>query len=299
MTALQRVIRLSVESCGRAIILNMLRPILAGYFCIVVSLAVTAQQRVEKLIETEQAFAKTAADTNTRDAFLAYMADTAVVFQPDLIQAKPYWTARKANASLLSWAPNFADISSNGVMGYTTGNWEWRENRTGGAPAAFGDFITVWLRQSGGGYKWVVDIGVTNDKPAAYSTDWKTAASTPVGKDGPMGDFATAFYQLAVARGVVKAYETFADENIRSYREGKMAILGKKAALAELKSDKSEIAFSKLSSTLAAADMGYILNTYKRSKDGKQVEKGNYLQIWKFYGGRWHIVLDIFKPVPA
>ena len=85
-----------------------------------------AQSSLQKLVDTEKAFAKMAAETNTRDAFLAYMADTSVVFTPDRTDAKPYWTERKANGSLLSWAPNFADISSPGFMCYTTGNWEWR-----------------------------------------------------------------------------------------------------------------------------------------------------------------------------
>lgn len=256
-----------------------------------------AQSNVQKLVETEQAFAQMAADKNTRDAFLAYMADTSVVFTPDLTEAKPYWTARKANDSLLSWAPNFADVSSNGVMGYTTGNWEWRENRNGATPAAFGEFITVWLKQTGGSYKWVIDIGVEHAKPLAYSKDWKTAGTGAANTEQPTSEFATAFY-LAAANGVAKAYDSFADDNIRSYREGKMPIFGKRAALAEWKSDKGQYSFSKRSSSLNAGDLGYILNTYTRSRDGKPIEKGNYLQIWKFYGGKWHIVLDIFKPVP-
>ena len=264
------------------------------------TIAVAAQTDLQKVVDTEIAFAKMAVDKNTRDAFLAYMADTSLVFTPDLTDAKPYWTARAANASLLSWAPNFADISSNGVMGYTTGNWEWREKRDAGtAPAAYGDFITVWLKQNGGVYKWVVDIGVTHDKPAAYSTEWKTATAISGKAQQPSGEFATDFYQRAMSGGVVKAYDTFADENIRSYREGKMPILGKKNALAEFKGDKADVAFSKRSTTLAAGDLGYILNTYTKSKDGKQIEKGNYLQIWKSSGGRWRIVLDVFKPVPA
>jgi ketosteroid isomerase-like protein len=278
----------------------MLRPFLL--FIVVASLttAAVAQGDLQKLVDTEKAFARMAADKNTRDAFLAYMADTAVVFSPDRTDAKPFWTARSANTALLLWAPNFADISSNGVMGYTTGNWQWQEKRDAGtAPSAFGDFITVWLRQPGGGYQWVVDIGVTHDKPTAYSTDWKTATPGPAGKGQPSDDFASAFYLLSAARGVVKAYDTYADDNIRSYREGKLPILGKKNALSELKSDKSEISFAKRSTALTAGDLGYILNTYTKSKGSKQIEKGNYLQTWKFYGGKWHIVLDIFKPIPA
>jgi hypothetical protein len=276
----------------------MLRAMMIAGTLISAVLVTAAQDGVQKLVETEQAFAKMAVDKNTRDAFLTYMADSSVVFTPDRTDAKPYWTARAANASLLSWAPNFADISSNGVMGYTTGNWEWREKRDGTAPSAFGDFITIWLRQTGGSYKWVVDIGVTHDRPAAYSTDWKTPAMSP-GKTQPTGEFATEFYQLAAAKGAAAAYETYAAVDIRSYREGKLPLLGKKAAIAELKNDRADLVFAKRSTTLNAGDLAYILNTYTKSKGGKQVEKGNYLQIWKFYDGKWRIVLDVVKPVPT
>lgn len=257
------------------------------------------QDDLQKLVDSEHAFAQMAADQNTRDAFLAYMADTAVVFSPERTEARPFWSARAANGTLLSWAPNFADVSSNGAMGYTTGNWQWQEKREAGVrPSAFGDFITVWMRQPGGNYKWVVDIGVTHDKPNGYSSDWKTAPKT-AGKGQPSDDFASEFYLSSAASGVAKAYQMYADDEIRSYREGKLAILGKKNVLAEFKAEKADFAFAKRGSSLTAGDLGYILSTYSKSKGGKQIEQGNYLQIWKFSAGKWHIVLDVFKPVPA
>ena len=114
----------------------------------------------------------------------------------------------------------------------------------------------------------------------------------------PTGDFTTEFYQLAAAKGLTKAYDKFADENIRSYREQKMPVLGKSEALKFLKADKAKFTFAKRSTTLTSENLSYTLNTYTRTLADKAVEKGNFLQVWKFYGGKWHIVLDLFKPVP-
>ena len=76
-----------------------------------------------------------------------------------------------------------------------------------------------------------------------------------------------------------------------------MPILGKNEALKLLKADKAEFVFAKRSSTFTSENISYNLNSYTRTLAGKIVEKGNFLQIWKFYSGKWHIVLDIFKPL--
>src|SRR5947209_7636337 len=133
-----------------------------------------AQGDLQKLVDTEHSFARAAAEKGTKSAFLEYLTDDAVVFVPDQTNGKAFWTARGDSASVLSWDPNYADISANGIFGYTTGNWEFRTKGKTDTPSAFGDFVTVWVRQPNGKYKWVVDIGVSHDKPAKYSSEWVT-----------------------------------------------------------------------------------------------------------------------------
>jgi ketosteroid isomerase-like protein len=258
-----------------------------------------AQSDVRKLVSTEQAFAKLAAEKDARTAFLANMTDDAVVFIPQMTNAKANWTAKQPSKYLLSWAPNFADISNNGILGYTTGNWEFRAKGKDDTPTGFGDFITLWLRQPDGSYKWVVDIGTEHEKPEKYLNDWTTAAPVEAPKNStvkPTADGAEEFYRLTEKKGIVKAYETFSDDNIRSYRDKKLPILGKKDVLKLLKDDKAKFAFAKRSTAFMSGDISYNLAPYTRTLNGK-TENGNFLQIWKFYNGRWHIVLDIFKPL--
>ena len=277
-----------------------MRVIVCLIICIFCCFECNAQTDLQKMVDAEHAFAQLAADKDTRTAFLANMTSDAVVFVPDQINAKSFWEARTANKSLLSWAPNFADISSNGILGYTTGNWEFRAKGKDDTPSAFGDFITLWLRQPDGRYKWVVDIGVSHPKPEKYSTDWITATPVKSQKNSsntPTSNPAEEFYHLVAAKGVAKAYETYADDNIRSYHEERLPILGKNTVLKMLKSDKAVISFAKRSTAFASGDISYNLTTYTRTL-GDKIEKGNFMQIWKFYDGKWHIVLDIFKLIP-
>lgn len=269
----------------------------------ILSTAVLAQPRADlaKVVETEKAFAKLAEEKGTKTAFLANLADDAVLFLPDRANAKEYWLNRAESKALLSWAPNFADVSANGLLGYTTGNWEFRPNGKGDTPTAYGEFITVWQRQPDGPYKFVVDIGVGHEKRDVFSIDWTTTKQSV--KDAnekklSAADTAGSFYGLIKDNRVAAAYKAYASDEIRLYREGRFPFIGKREALKALGQEKGKLVMSKRTTFLGSADLSYVVSTYSRTDGDKVVEKGNYMQIWKLEKGGWRIVLDIFKPVP-
>ena len=282
----------------------MLKSFLTLSFILACVSIAASQGDLEKVVQAEQGFARTASEKGTKAAFLANMTDDALVFGPEKTNAKVNWTARPdgtPGVPLLSWAPNYADVSANGAMGYTTGNWEFRPKGKDDQPSGYGEFITVWLRQPDNTYKWVIDIGVAHDKPAKYSTEWVTSAVKS--KDGNAGrssaaDVATNFLNTATHQNAKKAYEEFAAPDIRLYREGQLPVLGKKAAIAQVASEKGSLDLNSRTSFYGSADLAYSLSTYTRMLNGKEIEKGNYMQIWKLVGGKWQIVLDIFKQTP-
>lgn len=269
---------------------------------LLLALSVAAQSDLQKLVDTEHSFARLASEQGTKAAFLANMADDALVFNPDRMTAKPFWSARPDSKSLLSWAPNYADVSSNGIIGYTTGNWEFRSKGKDDSPTAFGEFITVWVRQPAGEYKFVLDIGVGHDKPVKYSTEWSTSLEKLKDaneKNTSPADIASGFLQTAGESGLSKAFGLYASDEIRIFRENKAPVIGKKAVIASLKGNKSIVAFAKRSIFFGAGDISYNLGTYSMSEGGKVLEKGNSMQIWKLVKGKWQIVLDILAPVPS
>lgn len=260
-----------------------------------------AQADLTKVVETEKAFAKLAEEKGTKAAFLANLSNDAVLFLPDQVNAKEYWLNRAESKALLSWAPNFADVSANGLLGYTTGNWEFRPNGKGDTPSAYGEFITVWQRQPDGPYKFVVDIGVGHEKRDVFSTDWTTTKQTlkdTNDKKLSAADTASSFYGLLKRDGAKAAYKAYASDEIRLYREGKFPFVGRRDALKAVGREKSKLAMSRRASFFGSADLSYVVSTYSLTDGDKVVEKGNYLQIWKLEKGGWRIVLDILKPVP-
>ncbi|MEP6946716.1 MAG: hypothetical protein ABJA02_12425 [Acidobacteriota bacterium] len=261
--------------------------------------ASAAQSAPQKIVDAEQAFARLAAEKGTKAAFLANMTDDAVVFNPERVNARSNWSGRKESTALLTWDPNFADIASNGAIGYTTGNWEYRPKGKADSPVAFGDFVTIWAGQPDGTYKWLIDMGVSHDKPAKYSTEWTAPKSDHTSKSPTGLNAATqGFAEIASKKGLAAAYKAFDSDDVRSYRDGKFPFIGKATALAQATVEVGTFVME-TDGAHQAANLAYLLTRYtRRSPDGK-TEKGNTLQIWKFIGGKWRIVLDVINPVPS
>jgi len=259
-----------------------------------------AQRDIDKLAATERAFASMAAEKGTKQAFLANLADDGIVFVPDRTNGKAFWSARGESPSLLSWAPNYADVSSNGLLGYTTGNWEFRAKGKDDAPSAFGDFVTVWQRMPDGNYRFVVDIGINHDKPVQYSTELAAPSYPPNTneKNSSAADSANTFFEIAGKQGIAAAYKTYAAENVRAYREGNFPLLGRGKLLSFVRKEKADTKLTKRTVFFQSADLAYVTNTYSKTLTDGKTENGNFLQIWKLVDGRWQIVLDIFKPMP-
>ncbi len=263
--------------------------------------SVSAQSDLDKMVETEHNFAQFASEKGTKAAFLAFLAKDGILFLPDRVNGNEYWNNRGESDGLLSGAPNYADISANGILGYTTGNWEYRSKGKGTTPEGFGEFITVWLRHPDGKYRFVVDIGIGHAKPAAFSSDWSKPSSESEDLNEARhsaADSANSFFASLSQNGVVKAYESHALDDVRAFREGVMPIIGKKEFIKYLRKEKGKYELSKRSTFFETADLAYNTNTYRRWVDGKIAEKGNAVQIWKRIDGKWRLVLDVFKPVP-
>jgi ketosteroid isomerase-like protein len=260
-----------------------------------------ADKDLQAVADTEKAFARFAVEKDTKSAFLEFAAPDGIMFAPNAVNAIAHWNSRAQSPSLLSWQPSFADISSNGVLGWTTGPWEYRPKGKDDAAVAWGEFATVWQKQPDGKFKFVVDIGISHEKAPVDGVTWKSPADSKkeLNERGTSaGDSAAGFFELANKNDLSKAYKSFAAGDIRVLREGKMPILGKDNFLAELKKNKIRVAFAKRSVFFGAADLAYTTNTYSLTRADKTIEKGNFMQIWKLRDGKWQIVLDVFNPIP-
>jgi len=126
------------------------------FFCI----GARAQSELQQLFDTEKAFQRVAAEKGVRSAYLDFLADDAIIFRPDAVNGKEFWKAREDQASRVVRSTAYADISSNGMLGYTTGSWQMFLKNKAEALPQVGQFVTIWEKKPDGKYRASVDIGI-------------------------------------------------------------------------------------------------------------------------------------------
>ncbi len=276
---------------------------------------VLAQQETERtrnrraLVEMEGAFAKTAATKGTRAAFIEFLADDGIIFQPGPVNGKKYWTEREPRKNLLSWEPIFADVSMAGDLGYTTGPWEFRPNGPDDKPVAFGQYFTIWKRQSDGSWKAVLDRGVGLDRPAAKMQlvtphdDAKSKEIPDVNVPATRANLMkleAKFSQASAKNGAVKAFEAYLADDTRLLRQSSEPAIGKTAALGLVSAQMGTLTWqAAMADASRSGDLGYTYGQFDLSNRNQKLEHGSYVRVWKKQGGKWRVVMDVMSPDPT
>src|SRR5690348_5507087 len=279
--------------------------------CLVVAMSAHGQSALLEMVKTEQSFSKMAEEQNTRDAFLAFIADDGLLFRPGAVNGKQWMQDHPVQPSdknpLLAWQPAFAGISASGDMGFTTGPWEFKADRSDAQPSGFGDFVTVWKKQADGTWKFVVDLGISHPQSGGPQTLWEPP-DTNKKTSTRVVDHAVALeallerdrnYASAQRKQELAAvYSMYAARDVRLYRKDNLPYVGIQAATDALATTKGPITWKPTGGDVSrAGDLGYTHGTYEVKDDTKTViEKGSYVRIWKKRNGMWRIVMDVANP---
>src|SRR5829696_8053280 len=119
--------------------------ILCSVFILIFSGTAFSQLELQPLLDTQHKFEKAMSEDGIRSAFLNFLGDDAIIFQPEAINGKQYWNSRTDQPSLLlSRSTTYSDIAANGLLGYTTGNWRLYQKGKSEGLAKFGQYVTIW-----------------------------------------------------------------------------------------------------------------------------------------------------------
>ncbi len=257
---------------------------------------------LQKLVSTEKEFARVAADKGTKAAFLTYLADDGIVFNPTEVNGKLWWKNRPESPALLAWNPVWADVSSNGKLGYTTGGWEYRPKGKADKPTAFGEYVTIWQKQADGQFQAILDIGISHPQKSFSNASWGSPsdAGRGTGDNQGIGDdiLTDIFSDTSMANG----YFNYLAEDAIILRDGSLPFSGRKSGFIGLESlekqfpDSSFLRFNANKSTISG-NMMYVWGVYSLTHKDKTVDRWNFVQIWKYRAGKWQIVLDIFSKI--
>jgi ketosteroid isomerase-like protein len=273
------------------------------------------------LVEAERAFSRLSQREGLRAAFLAYLADDAVLFRPGPVPGREFIAARPSPPVELTWWPVYAEVAASGDLGYTTGPYVLRETGQGpGGETQHGYYLTVWRRQADAAWKVVADLGVTTPPPAGSDAaaggevgHGRIGGGVPEGQGLPAPAEGAQHALLAAdrgfggdatAHGARAAYMAVIADEARFYRDGEPPAVGREA-IGRLLASHPQRASSwepTVSVVAGSGDLGY---TYGKTavmepgRPGRIRQPGLYFRIWERQGdGPFKIVFDLVKALP-
>jgi len=256
----------------------------------------------QSLINAERAFAKKSMDTNAKEAFLAFIADDGVLFNPDPVSGKEAWQKRPAPDYTLDWWPTWSDISRSADLGWNTGPYviTLKDGKK-----LYGYFSTVWRKQADGTWRFVTDLGASmpdepkrGGEPGPLDPAKLEKSATPVDPKEAEGALLDADRALgeAAGKGLEEAYKPVLAEDVRLMRPGHAPFVGKEAATLRLSEEKGAFTSKPIGGGSAkAGDLGYVYGSYERK--GEKPESGTYVRVWKREPSQdWKLALEVLNP---
>jgi ketosteroid isomerase-like protein len=271
-----------------------------------------AQSPLQEMVKTEQAFSKMAEEKNTRDAFMAFIADDGLLFRPGAVNGKKWMLEHPVPPSdkkpLLAWQPAFARMSLSGDMGFSTGPWEFKDDIKDAKPSGYGHFVTVWKKQPDGSWKFVADLGITHPMSGGPQKLWQPPYEKPkpiISSGDDKGEERARlletdrkFSEAGLKNGLASAFRSYAAAEVRLYRNKSLPFIGRAASVKALSAVKGQISSEPIAGDVSKfKDLGYTHGTYEITDATKKIiERGSYLRIWKQQGDAWRVVLDVANP---
>ncbi len=259
------------------------------------------------VVNAERAFAAMAAESSMRDAFVQNAADDGVMFAPGAVNVKEFYLDKESGPALLKWQPIYAEISSSGDLGWTTGPWDWRADPAADSAEAFGYYNTVWQLRPDSTWKFMIDIGVAHgphsappaplatkivDKPEEMSGDNNADKAELI-------QLEYTFSSASAADGLTSAYIPLVADDIRLYRMGVEPVQGVAAITNALSSVEGVWTWEPtLAEVSKNGDLGYVYGVSTQVV-GDTARLFSYMHIWrKDDSGLWQLALDIHIPMP-
>ena len=253
---------------------------------------------LRSMVDAENSFAKFSKEKNMRDAFLANLTDSTILYTKDgPVRGKQIWVDRQPNNNVLFWWPVFVGISASNDFGFSTGPWQWSENKEA-QPVAHGYFVSVW-KKAGSQWKLVTDIG--SPMPGV------DASAPPLHSSNPDRHAAKSENSKALLIDLDRKYN---DELRKSGANHLAGRLSKDSMLKyprafpdyfpfESKSTIAKPDFSVLGGEVSASnDLGYTYGRVTASiADNNSLAPydANFLRVWKYEKNAWKIVIEVIS----
>jgi ketosteroid isomerase-like protein len=256
------------------------------------------KEELQKIIQTEKAFAQASIDKGTKNAFLDFLSKEAIVFDKSMpVNGLEYWQKLDFKG-VITWQPVSAEISGSSDLGYTVGNYQSHNNAATDKPSTFGSFVTLWKRQADNSWKVAVDMGVSHDEIVVNSANiteiYPTFKPYELKNQIVLAErmvFMNDHFYWKNAKSSLNPFEPHLAQNVKIYRKNLKPIIGKENAKVFLKKTYNKnLVYTGLKAISSnAGDLVCVYGVI--SGEGKS---GTYLRIYKQEAkDAWKIVVEM------
>lgn len=261
--------------------------------------------QVKTVVDAEQSFNKTVARKGMKDGFLSVLDDEGVVFRPNAVNAKEFYSAIDKQTGLLSWEPKFARISANGDLAFTAGPYVFQNSKTDTTDRVYGHYVSVWRVNSENKLKLLIDLGIQHPEPEQQELiDFKdpeanvAAAATDPFKNKRVILATDEQFNHSLTLSALATYKEFFDAEAHYYFPGFEPITGKDKIMKFVNNEGiSIVAKTTSAGRSASSDLAYSYGV-AQIKKGTITSDYNYVRIWDMdVNHRWNILLEVFSAV--
>ncbi len=272
-------------------------------FFLLFSISIFAQdpkqkENLQKIIETEKAFAQASIDKGTKNAFLEFLSKESIIFDKSTpVNGLEYWQKLDFKG-VITWQPIIAEIAGSSDLGYTVGNYQFHNTTAEEKPSSFGSFVTLWKKQADNSWKVAIDMGIPHDEVIENTANIREIY--PVFKPYELKNqmvlaermvFMKDHFYWKNAKSSLNPFESHLAQNIRIYRKNFKPIIGKENAKVFLKKmyDKNLVYTGLKAISSSAGDFVCVYGVI--SGRGKS---GTYLRIYKQEAkDAWKIMVEM------
>lgn len=281
---------------------------IATLFAMMTTTACAADFTAKDLADEEGKFAAYSVQHGMRAAFLEFFAAQSWLLRPDPVDAQAWIRGRPDPPIVLDWKSQQTILSASGDLGFSTGPSMYRSKADPKAPAAHGQFFSVWQKQKNGHWKVLIDHGISHGPtatPNALPTTPLVALNLVAQKPGaPVYDAERDFLDRASRLGLRDAYADSVTTQTVLLRGGQFPIAGKVAVVAHVDSRYGKWSWTpKLQGTSNANDFTYAVGSYTGKTQNGETGNGYYVRVWiRNANGdaptRWTMAAEIMTPEP-
>ncbi|RYE35999.1 MAG: hypothetical protein EOP42_04970 [Sphingobacteriaceae bacterium] len=260
----------------------------------------TAQ--IKTVLDAEKDYNHVLAQKGIRDGSLSVVDADAMVFKPEPILAKTYYTGTEKSAGKLTVTPTIARISANGDLAFSAGSYIIKNTND---DADYGEYLSIWRTDLSGKLKMIFNIDMqhpeTKETPIVDFKEPDIAASKTVNKDPFTGKniiiTTDKLFNSSLNFSSVSAYKEFLTLDGRYFFPGFEPVIGQDKILQFVSNQAISIeALNTGAGRAVSSDLAY---SYGKAtiKKGEVSNKYNYIRIWEPDSKhKWNILTEIFSP---